>query len=140
MSAATKGAERAEAVAKLRELLPPGATVYTILRHVSRSGMQRSISLVLCGPDGPTDLDWLAVRVGLGTYDRNRSGIKIGGCGMDMGFNLVYNLSWTIYPDGFECIGEGCPANDHHNPPHPDKVAGSMHHRDGGYAIRQRWL
>lgn len=36
----------AEQTEKLREWFPRGATVYTILRHVSRSGMQRKISVV----------------------------------------------------------------------------------------------
>lgn len=40
-------AERAAAIAKFRELVEPGDTLYTILRHVSRSGMQRSISVVV---------------------------------------------------------------------------------------------
>ena len=64
----------------------------------------------------------------------------MGGAGMDMGFALVYELSHALYPDGFDCIGEGCPANDHNNPPHPDREAGSMHHASGGYALNQRWM
>lgn len=35
-----------EARKRLKEVLKPGDTVYTILRHVSRSGMTRHISLV----------------------------------------------------------------------------------------------
>ena len=44
--AATK-AEKAEALARLREWLKPGDTVYTILEHVSSSGMSRAIRFVL---------------------------------------------------------------------------------------------
>lgn len=44
-------AERAEAIERLRGIFPVGSTVYTILRHVSRSGMQRSIS-VMANSDG----------------------------------------------------------------------------------------
>ena len=39
-------AERDEAIANLREILKPGDTVYTILRHVSKSGMSRVIDAV----------------------------------------------------------------------------------------------
>lgn len=145
--AAVNASERAEAVAKLRELLPPGATVCTILRHVSRSGMSRSISVVVDGPDGPTDVDWL-VRKALGmTFDRNHAGLKVSGCGMDMGFYLVYNLSATLYPQGFGCIGDRCPSNDHSNGMPRETVAmlcAPAHtpvvHKSGGYALRHRWL
>lgn len=114
--------ERAESIARLREWLKPGDTVGCILRHVSRSGMQREISLVkLTGEDaGVLALDYNAARV-LGDRIGKHDGIVIGGCGMDMGFALVYELSASLYRDGFGCIGEGngygtrCPASDHSN-------------------------
>ena len=28
-------------------------------------------------------------------------GVKVGGCGMDMGFHLIYNLSSVLYKDGY---------------------------------------
>ena len=39
-------AERDEAREKLRKWLKPGDTVYTVLRHVSRSGMMRTIQVI----------------------------------------------------------------------------------------------
>jgi hypothetical protein len=49
MASMTKAAraERDEAIAKLREWIKPGDTVYTILDHVSSSGMSRAIRVVL---------------------------------------------------------------------------------------------
>lgn len=155
--------ERQDAIERLRLLLPPGSTVYTILRHVSRSGMSRSISCVICGTDGPQDIDWLVRRALDARYDRKHSGIVVGGCGMDMGFHLVYSLSYTLYPKGFGCVGARCPSNDHANgdrdyTPHGlydengeqedrDPFIGEEQdgckrhwHQDGGYAISQRWL
>lgn len=41
--------------------------------------------------------------------------VKMGGAGMDMGFALVHSLSYALFPDGFGCIGDGCPSNDHSN-------------------------
>ena len=48
MSKRTKAAEaeRAEAIAKLREWIKPGDTVYTVLDSVSRSGMSRHIRVL----------------------------------------------------------------------------------------------
>ena len=49
--------------------LKPGDTVYTILRHVSRSGMVREISLLTISDNKPISLDWSASR---------KLGMKIG--------------------------------------------------------------
>jgi hypothetical protein len=141
---------KAEAIAYLRELLPPGSTASTILRHVAPSGMTRWISVVV----NMHDVTWAVARALGENYggDQRHEGIKVGGCGMDMGFSLIYNLSATLYPDGFDCIGEGngehgtgCPSNDHSNdhydgPPASERYAPTRRHRSGGYAVSQRWL
>mgnify|MGYP001559392942 CR=1 FL=1 len=141
-----KTEEKTEALESLHESLKPGDTVYTILRRVSRSGMSRSISLLVSTEDGPYEITHLAVRAGLGTFDRDNDGVKVVGCGMDMGFHLVYHLSYTMFPDGFACIGQGCPANDHNNDylaPNRNRAldySPGRHHQDGGYALQHRWL
>lgn len=154
-----------QAAEHLRALFPPGSTVYTVLRHVSRSGMSRSISVLHQDADGISDVSYLVARVLGDKLDRERGGVKVRGCGMDMGRSLVYNLSATLHPEGFGCIGEGCPSNDHSNgdrdyTPHsiqytPETCpgrpcgAGCDHksgegrdhwHRYGGYALRHRWI
>jgi hypothetical protein len=136
--------ERDDARAVLLELIPPGTTVHTILRHVSRSGMSRIITPVLLEHDperGPWSLypGWNIARACGYHYDDRREGIRIGGCGMDMGFALVYDLSRALYPDGFACLGAGnrCPSNDHSN---GRPVRKGTWHTDGGYALRHAWL
>lgn len=77
----------------------------------------------------------------IGAHD----GIVCGGCGMDMGFDLVYRLSRTLFQDRFGCIGDSleyakrCPSNDHSNERERNYTKGRQH-SDGGYALRQRWL
>jgi len=140
---ATAATERDDAIAKLRSWLQPGDTVYTILRKVSRSGMSREIGVVLLQPTDGRIIDlhpnW-AVSKATG-YRLNKGGaydaVILGGCGMDMGFALVYELSRVLYPDGYDCIGDGCPSNDHSN---GDRNRAPHRHADGGYALRQRWL
>lgn len=39
----------------------------------------------------------------------------MNGCGMDMGFSLVYDLGRVLFRDNFRCIGKGCPSSDHDN-------------------------
>ena len=145
----TKAQEKEQEEAKeyLRTLIKPGDTVYTILRHVSRSGMMRIIDPVIMTTDaGPYSITgWTAKALGE-PLDRDRWGVKVGGCGMDMGFHLVYNLSYTLFPDGFGCIGEHCPSNDHSNDGMRPQGRTSIdyspdrHHQDGGYALRHKWL
>lgn len=71
-------------------------TVYTILRHVSRSGMRRCIS-VFCIKDGaPVLLDgFAAAAIGLRTSAKH-GGIVIDGVGMDMGYALVHELGRVL--------------------------------------------
>jgi hypothetical protein len=139
--------KQAESIIKLRGLLQPGYIVRTILRHVSRSGMNRRVSLVIAVGDDAKDITWLAAHA-LGDPVKNRAGyvqdvgIEVGGCGMDVGFELVYNLGRVLWPKGFECPGEKCQSNDHSNDPkcRRDTFKGQMHTGDGGYALRHEWL
>ena len=125
--------EQEEARERLLKVLKPGDTVHTILRHVSRSGMQREISIIT---RGFLDLDYDASRL-LGLRIGKRGGLIVGGCGMDMGFHLIYELANMLWPNGFECIGRNCPANDHTNYAEDDVP---QFHKSGGYALRQIWL
>jgi hypothetical protein len=131
-----------EAAARLLEYLKPGGTVYTVLRHRAASGMSRTIQVVTIENDrdrGP----WVAhlgynVAAALGlTYDRDREGVRVSGCGMDMGFWLAYEIGATLWPDGYKCPGKTCQSNDHSNgaPVRKGKL-----HRDGGYALRHSWI
>lgn len=130
-------AERDAARERLRAIFPPGSVAHTVLRHCSRSGLSRSISVLAMDADGPRDVTYLVARaVGLPVDDR-RGGVKVGGCGMDMGFHLVYEMAARLYPDGFTCTGERCPSNAHSN---GDRDYTPHHHTSGGYALRHRWL
>jgi hypothetical protein len=131
--------ERMIAIGELKALLKPGDTVYTILRHCSRSGMSRVIDLQVMVNNEPRFIGWTAAVAMGDRYDDKRGGIVIGGCGMDMGFALVYNLASVVFADGFTCPGPGCPSADHSNGDRnyePHEHAGVA----GGYALRQRWL
>lgn len=150
MTRDAKNAVRQEAIDRLKQWIKPGDTLYTQLKSVSRSGMSRVIQVVKihCRPEPDVDgnastepeilylgynvaqaLDW--------KYDREREGVKVSGGGMDMGFALVYDLSRVMFNDGFECVGAGCPSNDHSN---GDRDYTPHRHSDSGYALKQRWL
>ena len=140
--------ETAEAIEHLRAELTPGRVVYTKITHVSRSGMSRSIECYLAqGRDNLTDITWQVARATNSRIDNNHGGIVIGGCGMDMGFALVYGLGRTLYPNGVPCTGSRehdtdaprCKSNEHVNDatvPYSRDVI----HKDSGYALNQVWM
>lgn len=125
--------DKAKALENLTRWMPPGTTVYTILRHVSKSGMSRDISLLVVLPDGGAGADrvfihpnWAAACV-LGSRLVSAHGndaLRIGGCGMDMGFHLVNNLSYALHGFDPKGIPEGTP---------------SPFDRPG-YTLRHEWL
>lgn len=134
-----KAEAKATALEYLHSYLKPGQTVYVILRHASKSGMSRSISAVIPtisdeGKPGIYDITHLVAQACDLTIDSHHGGVKMGGCGMDMGFALVYELASVMWPNGFDCIGDGCPSNDHVNREE------NAHHVDGGYALKKSWL
>jgi hypothetical protein len=146
---ARKEREKAEAQDALRKMFPVGSTVTTVLAHVSQSGMQRGIKVMHGAADGSVeDVSWLVARA-TETPLHNKGGLKVNGCGMDMGFHVVYGLSRTLYgaAGAFRCNGKKdwpkrCPSNDHSNDRGDDYVNGYRKgriHSDGGYALRHRW-
>ena len=96
---------KAEAIKTLKENIKKGDVIYTQLNYISKSGMMRHIQVRQIENNYPLDwsrlvaiaLDWKEAKSRFGGYN----GIKVGGCGMDMGFHLVYTLSRVLYNDGY---------------------------------------
>lgn len=124
---------QAEAIARLRRWLEPGDKVFCVLRHRSASGMSRVIDLVKAQRDDDRG-EWMVhlgynAAVALGwRYDNRKEGIKVQGCGMDMGFATVYELGRVLWPEGFKVYGRGRNGDT------------SGWDADGGYALKSEWL
>ena len=73
--------------------------VYTVLRHVSSSGLSKDISLKTVEDGQLIDITWTsALALGDKVNDRNgQRAIRVNGGGMDLGYHLVHNLSMTLY-------------------------------------------
>jgi hypothetical protein len=154
-------------IPEILQSIRPGDTIYTILRHVSPSGMTRWIAPVIYQNGDPRYLSYAIAETGLYPYDRNRDALKVSGCGMDMGFDVVYNLGRTLFPDGFGLPIESVPDVPGYPPqlrigllwkrPQSKEQAAkyiadgvtfkrgrngdtSGWDSDGGYALVQRWL
>lgn len=114
--------------------LKPGETIFTILRGVSKSGMYRTVDVYCFRENEPLLLSHSVSKAIGFTYDNRKNAVGVSGCGMDVGFEIVYNLGRVLFKDGFDCAGEKCQSNDHFNHEKND------HHKDGGYAFRHRWM
>lgn len=77
--------------------------IYTVLRHITPSGMTRSISVHTFDLEIEEMLQLnypCALLLGL-ALDKNSEGIKIRGGGMDMGFAMIYDLAGRVLGDGY---------------------------------------
>lgn len=92
-----------------RELLERHERIYGIVRRVARSGMSRVIDFYVLEPVGDIS-NVLPVRISnllAAVYNRETDGssrswtgdvggVKIGGCGMDMGWHVVYSVRQAL--------------------------------------------
>ena len=88
-------------------------TAWTILKWVSTSGMSRDMKVCTQYEGRVVDITWYVAHASSVGQLRERNGqrvVRVGGCGMDMGFHLIYSLSLSLY--------------------------GS----EGGYNLKQEWL
>lgn len=117
----TKTKEEIETYKKeLKEICEKaGRVLYCNVAHVSKSGMSRIINVYALIPlteeeqkraahNGITpkvEKYWLSYKVAAVldySFSEKPEGIKVGGCGMDMCFSVVYNLGRVLYPNGDE--------------------------------------
>lgn len=150
---AAKEAERAVSLMYLRAWIKPGDRIYTILRHVSSSGMSRRISLVLVVKGEPRYLDFHVGRVLDYKRPERGDGLQVGGCGMDMGYHLVHNLGYALFSEPAMAdnakgrkLREALLKADRHyytqggkTAPDPSKPDEQFKH-GAGYALKHSWL
>lgn len=115
---------RAQVVADIKSIVKPGQHIYCVLRSVSSSGMSRRISLFAVHKGALISLDDRA-SVLTGRTVSAKGGIACNGCGMDMGFELVYSLGRAIWPNGT---------------PKAHGTRNGEADRDGGYALKHVWI
>lgn len=130
-------ATRQTCLENLQSMLKAGDVVYTKLDSVSSSGMSRVISVYIArmGDDryylgAIPHIVNISYLVGKATERSltNSGGVRARGCGMDMGFELIYTLSRKLFPEGFKVTGRGRNGDT------------SGWDNDGGYALKQVWL
>lgn len=86
-----------EAKERLLEYVKSGDEIYTVLRHVSSSGMQRRIDCYVIKNNRIHYLSGYMEGLGIAKRKKDKDGLVVNGCGMDMGFALVYDLSQVLF-------------------------------------------
>lgn len=127
-----KGAElyRLQEIAGLKKWIKPGTTIYTKLESVSTSGMSRRISVYAIRPAAKGQPAYIsnithAVATVTGNTVSDKGGIVVTGCGMDMGFDIVYRFGRGLWPKGTT---------------KPHGTRNGAPDNDGGYALKHSWL
>ena len=126
--------EQGEAREELRKMLKPGDTVYTVLRHVSRSGMSRGIDCYVMQDGEPRWVSRLVHRATGFSFDKKRDCLRVGGCGMDMGYHVMMNVSYAIH--GHSDKGDDAKEAGEKGRPFTPRPG----HYRAGYSLKHRWL
>ena len=113
-----------QASEQLLKMLKPNDIIWCVLRKVASTGMSRQIDFYVIQNNEPF---WLTGRIArlLGWRQAKNDALIVSGCGMDMGFHVVYELGQTLWPKGTD------KPHGHRNG-EPDSA--------GGYALKHRWL
>ena len=94
---------RNEAIDALKNVrgIQAGDTLYTIAKHVSPSKMLRVLRVIQIKGNEPFDISYRAAQALELPYDERHEGVRVSGCGMDMGFAVVYDLASQLFKDGY---------------------------------------
>jgi len=125
--------EQENSVILLKKYLKPGDTLYTVLRHVSKSGMYRAIDCysIKC-VKGKVEKQWLSYLVAKAIrerFDERWEAIGVSGGGMDMGYYLMMGLSYTLH--GHNPKGDGGKSPG---------VSPRPGHYQAGYSLNHEWI
>jgi hypothetical protein len=77
-------------------------TLYTNVVRVSSSGMSRTIQVFFITKNQPVNISAYVAKILGVSIDRDHLALKMSGAGMDMGFATVYELSRSLYGDGYK--------------------------------------
>ena len=95
-----KETEKRAAIEYLKKSINKGDTLYTIVTHVSQSGMSRNIKVLDIKGGNPSYWNYYISKI-LGYTLKDDGTLKVQGCGMDMGFHVVNQLSKVLFDDGY---------------------------------------
>jgi hypothetical protein len=101
MSSKIERGKEIEAQGYLLECIREGDTIYTVLLSVSSNGMNRHIMTVIRTEKGVRNISRLIAQALGMKFNNDKNCISISGCGMDMGFSIVYDLGSVLFNAGY---------------------------------------
>lgn len=93
--------EQKALTAYLKSLFAPGKEIYRSVLHVSASGMSREIGLYIVKDNRILDISFEVASVLGWTKSKTKRAVRVEGCGMDMIFHTIYELSQRLFNDGY---------------------------------------
>ena len=117
----TANKQQQAALDDLHQLLKPGSTVWSLNRHTSASGMTRCFDFYTIQDNELVRLTYLICVACDYKHHPKYGALKTTGCGMDMAFQVIYNLGQAMWPDGT---------------PEPHGTRNGEPDTAGGYALR----
>ena len=97
-----KELESKESIETLKEYLKKDMTIHSIIRSVSNTGLTRNISFKITDKDNILDLSYHIAKALKYPFNDKKHAVKVRGCGMDMAFHVVHNLSHILYGKGYQ--------------------------------------
>ena len=94
--------DKENSIETLKEYLKEDMTIHAIIRSVSNSGMTRNISFKITDKDNILDLSFHIAKALKYPFNDKKHAVKISGCGMDMAFHVIHNLSHVLFNDGYK--------------------------------------
>jgi hypothetical protein len=92
--------ERDHAITKLRAQVPPGATIYVLLRHKDALGTCRWLEFYVIHDNTLKRITWDVALAIEGTYCREHDALHVTGTGLDVGFASVDQLAHVLFGTG----------------------------------------
>ena len=108
----------------LLSLVKPNDKILINVESVSSSGMSRTMRFFIIKDNELRDITGYVAIVAGYARDKNNF-LKVSGCGMDMGFSVVYNLGRCLWRDGT---------------PESHGTRNGVADFDGGYALKHSYI
>ncbi len=87
-------------IESLKKIVKPGQTLYTVCTHVAKSGMSRDIKVLTVSREHGKiivrNISSLVCEVLNWKRTKDFCGVKVSGCGMDMGFHTVVSIAQAL--------------------------------------------
>lgn len=83
-------------IEQAKKSFPEGTTIYTVVKHVARSGMMRRIAPIVIVKGEARNVSAIVSDV-LGWKWTDDDAVQVSGCGMDMAFHLVSRFAEEVH-------------------------------------------